>query len=31
MMMEVMMLLIGNLSNDDGDVKENGNDAIGLD
>ena len=26
-----MMLLIGNLSNDDGDVKENGNNAIGLD
>ena len=30
-MMEVMMLIIGNLSNDDGDVKENGNNAIGLD
>ena len=26
-----MMLLIGNLSNDDGDVKENSNNAIGLD
>ena len=26
-----MMLLIGNLSNDDGDVNENGNNAIGLD
>ena len=26
-----MMLLIWSLSNDDGDVKENGNDAIGLD
>ena len=26
-----MMLIIGNLSNDDGDVKENGNNAIGLD
>ena len=25
------MLLIWSLSNDDGDVKENGNDAIGLD
>ena len=26
-----MMLLIWSLSNDDGDVKENGNNAIGLD
>ena len=26
-----MMLIIGSLSNDDGDVKENGNNAIGLD
>ena len=29
-MMEVM-LIIGSLSNDDGDFKENGNNAIGLD
>ena len=26
-----MMLIIGSLSNDDGDVKENANNAIGLD
>ena len=30
-LMEVMMLITGSLSNDDGDVKENGNNAIGLD
>ena len=30
-MMEVMMLIIVSLSNDDGDVKENGKKAIGLD
>ena len=30
-MMEVMMLIIVSLSNDDGNVKESGNNAIGLD